>query len=184
LLDVGCAEGHFGEFLIAERGIEVWGVEPNPEAAERARTRLPMVVNGAYPDDVDQSAKFDCVTLNDVLEHMTNPAEALIAVARQLTAGGCVVASVPNIRHIEPLSALAFHGRWDYQDWGILDRTHLRFFTKSTMRELFENCGFEVLLQQPSFWSRPTGKWRILRLRGSLGEEMSAVQYLIVAKPR
>jgi len=182
LLDVGCSEGHFGE-IIARRGTEVWGIEPRPDAAEVARARLSMVITGHFPTDLPSDETFDCIVFNDVLEHMPDPAPALHAAKRHLNPGGCIVASVPNIRHIGPVAALVLHGRWDYQDWGILDRTHVRFFTKATMRELLEENGFEVIRQEPNSWTGLTGKWRVLRLLGRLAEEFEAVQYLMVGKP-
>ena len=181
LLDVGCHEGHFGK-VIADRGVEVWGVEPDESRANVAKSRLHGVVVGSYPSDVPRGEFFDCIVFNDVLEHMQDPGSALLAAKGQLMPNGCVVASIPNIRHISVVRSLVVRGRWDYQDWGILDRTHLRFFTKQSMRELFEEAGFYIEIQVPSYWERPRGKRRVLRLLGRKGEEFLAMQYLIVAR--
>jgi 2-polyprenyl-3-methyl-5-hydroxy-6-metoxy-1,4-benzoquinol methylase len=180
LLDVGCNEGAFGA-LMAKRGTEVHGIEPNLAAAEIAATRLTSVTVGLFPDDLPDGEPFDCIVFNDVLEHMADPAAALAAAKDHLTDGGTLVASVPNVRHVSVLAPLLLHGRWDYRDWGILDRTHLRFFTKATTRELVESGGFRVERQEPINMST-TGRRRMLRLLGSVGEELLAEQYVIVAR--
>ena len=182
LLDVGCHEGRFGE-VIAARGAEVWGIEPDEDRATVAASRLHRVVVGSYPQDFPPEERFDCIVFNDVLEHMPDPQSALTAAKRQLAPNGCIVASIPNVRHVSVVTSLALRGRWDYQDWGILDRTHLRFFTKATMKELFQRSGLQVERQEPSTWGRARGKRRILALLGKRSEEFLAVQYLIVARP-
>jgi 2-polyprenyl-3-methyl-5-hydroxy-6-metoxy-1,4-benzoquinol methylase len=182
LLDVGCNEGAFGAF-IASRGTEVFGIEPNPDAAAIAATRLSDVVVGKYPEDFPPSETFDCIVFNDVLEHMPEPELALEAARQQLTARGCIVASIPNVRSINVVAPLVLRGRWDYADWGILDRTHLRFFTKSTMRQFFEDAGYRVAQQEPINVGDAVGKRRMLRLLGKLGEEFLTDQYVIVAFP-
>jgi len=182
LLDVGCHRGAFGE-TIARRGCEVWGIEPDPAAAAVAESRLARVIVGFFPDDMTPGEPFDCITFNDVLEHMVDPQAALAAAAEHLVPGGYVVASIPNIRQIEVLTALALHGRWDYAGWGILDRTHLRFFTKATMRELFEGAGFRVEQQTPINQGGAVGKWKLLlRAAGHQREEFEAHQYVLVAR--
>jgi 2-polyprenyl-3-methyl-5-hydroxy-6-metoxy-1,4-benzoquinol methylase len=181
LLDVGCNEGAFGA-LMEGRGTEVHGIEPNASAAKTASKRLTSVTVGRFPDDLSAGEPFDCIVFNDVLEHMTDPERALAAAKYHLADGGTLVASVPNVRNFSVLAPLILRGRWDYADWGILDRTHLRFFTKATMRELFENSGYRVNQQEPINMAA-SGKRRILRLLGSAGEEFLAQQYVIVATP-
>src|ERR1700678_4322870 len=148
LLDVGCSRGAFGS-LMNKRGIEVWGVEPNPQAAAEAEGRIEHVIIGRYPEDLPAGQTFDCITFNDVLEHMEDPSASLEAARSHLACDGKVLASIPNIRHLSILRDLGLRGRWDYVDVGILDRTHLRFFTRVTMRELFESAGYRVDVQVP-----------------------------------
>jgi 2-polyprenyl-3-methyl-5-hydroxy-6-metoxy-1,4-benzoquinol methylase len=179
LLDVGCNEGAFGAVL-AEQGVHVHGIEPNASAAELAANRLSAVTIGCYPDDAPNET-FDCIVFNDVLEHMTHPSSALEAAKKlHLAPGGTVVASVPNVRNVHVLTPLILRGRWDYANWGIHNRTHLRFFTKTTMRDLFESSGFQVERQEPL---KRAGSWPPLRLLGSLGEEFRTIQYAVVARP-
>lgn len=146
LLDVGCWQGAFGRELKRRKPkLVVVGVEANAAAAAVAATRLDKVVAGRFPEDLDPSlGPFDCVVFNDVLEHLVDPWEALHLTRLLLADGGRVVAVIPNIRHVRAVVPLVFRGRWDYADEGLLDRTHLRFFTRATMIELFESAGYTV----------------------------------------
>lgn len=182
LLDVGCAGGGFGA-VMARRGVEVWGIEIDESAAAKAQERLAHVIVGPFPEALPDGLTFDCISFNDVLEHLLDPARALVAARSRLTRGGCVVASIPNARHASIIIPLVLYGRWDYHDIGLLDRTHLRWFTKITMRELFEGSGFNVERQEPINFSRLTGKANLFRLLGSRKEEFTAEQYAILARP-
>jgi len=184
VLDVGCSFGAFGMSLKRDRpGIEVWGVEPNRGAASVAENRLDVVVNGSFPQDVPDR-QFDCVVFNDVLEHLDDPWSALRRARRYLTPGGRLVASIPNVRHFSVLVPLLTQGRWTYRDTGILDRTHLRFFTRSTMIELFESTGWCVesiaaaLLTRADIGELP----RLLAMLGKRAEQFRAQSYIVVAR--
>jgi 2-polyprenyl-3-methyl-5-hydroxy-6-metoxy-1,4-benzoquinol methylase len=182
VLDVGCCFGAFGA-LLESRGIETWGIEPDPIYAARAEERMTKVIRGFFPDAAPQAEKFDCVTFNDVLEHVADPADALAATVDLLNEGGWVLASIPNVRHITVLFDLVVKGRWDYTDAGILDRTHLRFFTKATMRELFEASGFRVESITPLTTTRLTSpKLRAMRILGRRKEEFLVIQYGLLAR--
>jgi 2-polyprenyl-3-methyl-5-hydroxy-6-metoxy-1,4-benzoquinol methylase len=143
VLDVGCGEGNFGETLKRTRGLEVWGVEPTRSAAAMAKTKLDRVIEGMFGQQtVLPSGYFDCILFNDVLEHMLAPELALRYARNLLAPRGAIVASIPNIRSFPTVWDLIFHGRWEYQDCGVLDKTHLRFFTKSSIVNMFEREGF------------------------------------------
>lgn len=146
VLDVGCWRGAFGRELKRQRPqVFVVGVEADPEAAAIAADRLDRVIAGEFPGDVDPSVgPFDCVVFNDVLEHLVDPWEALRVTRSLLAPDGVVVAVIPNVRHLRAVAPLVLRGRWDYTDTGLLDRTHLRFFTRATMVELFESTGYDV----------------------------------------
>lgn len=147
VLDVGCGRGGFGESLKLQRSVRVIGIERFPAAAAQARTRLDEVIE----EDAEQGmaqllpASVDCVVFNDVLEHLVDPWNALDAAKRLLTAEGVVVASIPNVRYMPVLKELVLQGEWRYQDAGVLDRTHLRFFTHHSMRRLFASCGYQIV---------------------------------------
>lgn len=146
ILDVGCNDGTFGAGVLARGdGREVWGIEPHDLDAEVASRRLSGVVNGFYPDALAEvPGSFDCVSFNHVLEHMVDPWSALRVTRERLAPGGVVVGELPNVRHLPFLVDLAVRGRFDYVDSGLLDRTHLRFFTRSSAHDLFASSGFEV----------------------------------------
>ena len=169
LLDVGCGEG---AFLAACRrrlpDVRLSGIELAESPAERGRARGLDVVTGAFPDDLPSAARFDCIVFNDVLEHMVDPWAALRSAGDRLADDGWVVASIPNIRNLETLSALVRHGAWDYVDAGVLDRTHLRFFTRSTILALFEGAGFEVVTIRGG-WPLETRRYRALRVLSIAG---------------
>jgi len=151
ILDVGCNDGGFGVWLQGDvSGRDVWGIEPNVAQAALARQTCAGVVTGLYPQALDQiDGEFDCITFNHVLEHMTDPWGALEQTRDRLTSGGCVIAVIPNIRYFPVLVNLAFRGRWDYQDTGQLDRTHLRFFTRASIITLFLNAHLHIDHLQP-----------------------------------
>ncbi|MEP6913694.1 MAG: class I SAM-dependent methyltransferase [bacterium] len=146
VLEVGCASGKFGTALKAQRNCEVWGIELHPPAAEIAAQSLDKVL----VTDVEAgtltlpSAYFDCVIYNDILEHLRDPWQHLRDIQSHLRPGGHVVASIPNIRHHQVMNDVYFRGEWRYQSAGILDQTHLRFFTKTSIREMFESVGYKV----------------------------------------
>ena len=179
LLDVGCFRGGFGSAL-AGRGIEVWGIEPDREAASIAATRLARVIQGRFPDDMPEGEEFDCITFLDVLEHTYDPVAVLREARRFLTPEGRVVASLPNIRHVTVVADLVRRGRWDYRESGLLDWTHIRFFTRATMLELFEKAGLLVERCEPITRTQPAGRLRVLRLMGRRNEEFLTIQYGLV----
>lgn len=151
-LDVGCNDGGFGAWLTTGRSDrEVWGIEQEPAQANEARLALDgRVVTGTYPQALDEiEGQFDCVSFNHVLEHKVDPWSALRVTVERLTPSGCVIAVIPNIRYGPQLADLAIRGRWDYRDSGLLDRTHLRFFTRRSTVELFEQSGFAIDVIRP-----------------------------------
>ena len=145
ILDIGCGEGALGRTLLEKGAAEVVGIEADPAAAQAARNNLTRVFRGDV-ETIDfpfADGYFDCVVLADVLEHMRDPLSVLKKVKRCLSGSGVVVASIPNVRFISVITQLA-EGRWEYKDEGILDRTHLRFFTRKEMEILFRDAGFEL----------------------------------------
>lgn len=145
ILDVGCGEGVLGGRLLERGAEEVVGIEVSGSAAERARRRLSRVVCG----DVEgielplERGRFDCILLADVLEHLRDPLAALKKLSVHMSDTGTVVASIPNVRFLQVVAGL-LEGNWSYQDFGILDRTHLRFFTRREMERLFSDAGLEI----------------------------------------
>ncbi|MGB9067705.1 MAG: class I SAM-dependent methyltransferase [Candidatus Acidiferrales bacterium] len=145
LLDVGCGAGGFGASIKRSREIEIWGVEPVESAAAKASAKLDRVINGPFDSEIGLPAgTFDCIVFNDVLEHMAVPEQALRHAKVLLSPGGVIVASIPNIRSFPVLWQLVAHARWEYVDAGVLDKTHLRFFTKSSIENMFTTEGYSL----------------------------------------
>lgn len=147
VLEIGCGTGAFGALVKQHRGCRYTGVELMEEAAELARSRLDEVIvaNIEQTSLPFSSASFDCLVCNDVLEHLVDPWKSLSELTKYLQPGGYVVISIPNVRSSEVVKNLIVRKRWEYQDEGVLDRTHLRFFTKSSVFTLVESAGFKVL---------------------------------------
>jgi 2-polyprenyl-3-methyl-5-hydroxy-6-metoxy-1,4-benzoquinol methylase len=187
VLDVGCGAGGFGRSLLAARpAVELWGVEPDPVGAEAARqSGYRHVADGTFEDAAADlpSGHFDAVLFFDVLEHTAAPAAALQAAHRLLAPQGELVASIPNVRHFSVWWPLVVRGRWDYTDYGILDRTHLRFFTRTSMRELFAATGWEVV-STTGINRTATAKTNAARaLTRRRVDEFLYMQYVLVARP-
>ncbi len=147
LLDVGCSAGGFGKLIKDNRpGCTVWGIEPGTEAAKLAKTKLDCVINGTLESSERAlyGQKFDCIVFNDVLEHMVNPETALIHARGLLTPNGVVVASIPNVLHFYNVWEILTKQDWKYEDSGIMDNTHLRFFTRKSIIRMFESAGYGV----------------------------------------
>ena len=146
VLDVGCGAGTFGVNLKKTHGCEVWGVEPDGKSFEKAAAQLDRAFHGFFDAQTGLPEKyFDCIFFNDVLEHMVDPAAALRLARGLLAPGGKIIASIPNIAHFPTVWHLVFGGEWRYAERGILDRTHLRFFTRGSIAELFSENGFRLV---------------------------------------
>ena len=185
ILDVGCGEAAFGSRLKEKLGAEVWGIELIPAVAEIARSRLDRVRCGDVMQQLEQIPDhyFDCAIFNDVIEHLVDPYRMLIAMKQKLAPGGVVVCSIPNIRYFRNLFDIAIRGEFRYQEGGILDKTHLRFFTKKSMIEMFESLGYRIRRLEGI---NPTPSWRVrlfdLMTFGYFSDTRY-VQFGIVAEP-
>lgn len=144
VLEVGCGCGGFSVHL--RKPCEIWGIEPNAEAAAEAATHMDRVLTGRYDQVSDQIPDhyFDLVICNDVIEHMPDHDLFLEAIKAKLRPGACIVGSIPNVRHITALYKLLIAKDWPYSDSGILDRTHLRFFTRKSLLRTLREHGYVV----------------------------------------
>lgn len=148
ILDVGCAVGYIGEFL-RRNPPQRWlaGIELDARAAAQARPHYDQLIVGSIEDqDVwgRLERKVDAMIFGDVLEHTADPVRVLQMAASHLRDEGIVIVSMPNVAHIKIRFRLLV-GRFEYEEWGIMDRTHLRFFTLDTAQQLLRVSGFEVL---------------------------------------
>jgi 2-polyprenyl-3-methyl-5-hydroxy-6-metoxy-1,4-benzoquinol methylase len=144
VIDFGCATGYFSR-LLQNKGCAVTGVEINPEAAKLAEEYCEKVIIADLDyvsiQDIFPEQKFDIAVFGDVLEHLRNPWRVLEETKYILKEDGYVVASIPNIAHGSIRLSL-LQGRFEYTEFGILDNTHIRFFTRETVKKLFEKAGY------------------------------------------
>lgn len=148
VLDVGCAEGNFAEQLFNQGCKEVWGVELNKAASEIAQKKLTKVINAEYNDKIELPKNyFDIIFFNDVLEHIIDPWEAL-KLSKQFLAKSKkskIICSIPNFRYIKNIFEVLVKKDFQYKDSLILDKTHMRFFTKKSIIRMFSECGLEII---------------------------------------
>jgi len=148
LLDVGCGSGATGAAAKARwPGVETLGIEVTADAAQRAVARLDRVFAGSA-ETLDLAAAgvagVDGVLLADVLEHLVDPWRFLAGLRAVLAPNATVVASIPNVANLWLLDELAA-GRFAYTPSGLLDKTHLRFFTRRSIAALFDGAGYDIV---------------------------------------
>lgn len=186
LLDIGCSEGRFGESVKrAHPGCETWGIEPVAYAAAQAALRNDKVINAGVSPELDLPAGyFDVVTMNDVLEHIAYPETILPLVKRILAPGGRLVLSLPNVRYYLNARDFLVHKDWEYQDYGVMDRTHLRFFTEKSARRFLTEEGFDVIDLVGINGRRPKLHYRMLFAAApGFFRDMRNPQFAIIARP-
>ena len=124
---------------------------------------------------------YDLIIFNDVLEHLYDPWAILKKSAEKLAKGGKVVASIPNIRHLYTMFDIVIKKDFKYTDAGILDKTHLRFFTKKSIIRMFDECGYKIIKIQ-GINGMKSFKFKILNIL-SFGflKETSYLQFAVVA---
>jgi O-antigen biosynthesis protein len=146
VLEFGCATGYFSQLLLA-RGCEVTGIEINADAAKVSEQYCKKVIvadlDFASLSELLPSQEFDVAVFGDVLEHLRNPWKVLDEARRLLKPDGYVVASIPNITH-GAIRLSLLKGKFEYTKVGILDDTHLRFFSRYSVENLFTKSGYTV----------------------------------------
>ncbi len=143
VLDVGCGFATTSA-RIRKLGNEVTGIDSSPEAEAVAAQRLSRVVHGDVLGVDLGDAQFDVIIFADVLEHLPWPVSAMKRYLQWLAPGGSVIVSLPNVGLWSVRFAHLF-GRWEYAETGVLDRTHLRFFTRSSARWLATESGLQIV---------------------------------------
>ncbi len=185
-LDVGCGAGGFGEMIKQSSSAEVWGIEINADMANEAKKRLDRVLVGEAVDQLRSlpHGRFDAIIFNDVLEHLAWPDEALRLARPLLSRQGVVVASIPNIRYFRALKQILWNRDFPWDDSGVFDKTHLRYFTKKSIVRLFESSHYQIE--------------RIEGINAAIGAKLSValfltfgafrdaryLQYAVVARPQ
>ena len=143
VLEIGCNTGGFIKNLKAQ---EIWGVEPNHEAALISSKNGYKMLVGLYDEVCDQIPDnfFDLIIINDVLEHMVNEKKFLQDIKSKMKKEGVLVGSIPNVRYVGNLFKLLIKKDWKYEDQGILDMTHLRFFTEKSLIRCFKESNYTI----------------------------------------
>lgn len=186
VLEVGCGEGEFRENLSQDS--EYWGIEPVAEVAAIAANRLDKTLVGTYESTLDQipDSYFDLVICNDVIEHMSDHDAFFQSIKSKLKPNGQIVASIPNVRYVRNLFEVFVKKDWKYKDSGILDRTHLRFFTEKSLNRTISENGFLVdqfmginPYTHRSFLAR--GACRLAALL--LGQDIRFLQFAVRIRP-
>jgi len=189
ILEIGCGEGNTGKVLKEQgKAVEVIGIEKISEAARIAETKIDKVLC-ADVETIElpfDEGYFDYVIIGDVLEHLYDPWSLVNKLGHYIKKGGYIIASIPNIRNWRVIKSLALKGEWNYSSEGLLDDTHLRFFTKKSILKLFSSKDFFVHRLIPKFEFRPTYKSDIIKpfnnITLGLFEDFLAFQYIFIAR--
>ncbi len=187
ILDVGCGQGVFAKNFSDRKDLEIWGIEIDQTEAVEAQKKLYKVINNdaisALNEIPDQ--KFDAIYCNDVLEHLVDPYTFLHEAKQKLSSQGVLIASIPNVRYLRNFLNFVFRREWKYEDSGILDRTHLRFFTQKSMVRMFEEAGYEIVSMKGINGYTSSWKFKLVNLF-TLGllSDTQFLQFAIIAKAR
>lgn len=149
ILDIGTADGYLGAVL-KENGHYLAGIESSDAAVRKARPNYDRFYHADVENfDFSSCGQFDFILLADVLEHLRDPAALLQRALPCLADGGEMIVSLPNVAHLYVRLHLLM-GRFEYSDRGILDRTHLRFFTLASMKRMIQDASGQILETRPT----------------------------------
>jgi len=157
VLEVGCAEGATGVLLLERRiARRVTGIEMHEPSARLAEARLNEVFAGDVVDFLPNlhGRDYDCVILGDILEHLVDPWSVLREIRFTVSREARLVVSIPNVRYYPVVCSLLLRADWRYAPDGVLDETHLRFFTLKSAIRMFSQCGLVVEEIRPYFTGR------------------------------
>ena len=184
IFEVGCGSGDTLSFLKKTGKCDwVGGIELFHDAAEIARTNVDLVLVGSI-EKIDlpfEESSLDVILCLDVLEHLVDPWGVVSRLHTLLKPGGVLICSIPNVRYFRVVLPLLLLGRWRYTEYGILDKTHLRFFTKESAIALAESSGLVV----DKVRSTGLGQWDKVAIANllslSIFRSLFEYQYLIRA---
>jgi methionine biosynthesis protein MetW len=159
VLEIGCATGPMAEYLEKEKHCRVTGVELDAKQAAVAASRCTRVITGGIDDPatrfqldrlVAESGRFDLIFMSQVVEHLAEPEDSLRKLHDWLLPDGALVISTCNVAHWKSRLRL-LRGIWKYEEYGVFDRGHLRFFTPASFTELIAACDFRIIADGYSF---------------------------------
>ena len=192
VLEVGCATGYMTRVLVGRQNCRVTGFEINRDAAAGAKPFLQRVIVGDLEDPADVTqiqSMYDVILIADVIEHLAMPQEPLHTLRRFLSDEGRLIISLPNVAHWSVRKAL-FFGHWDLADRGLMDRTHLRWYTRDTAVTLLTSAGYQLVRHRASYvfpahwrlrWGQRVAAWAQARTMPSAFDALFAIQNILVA---
>ena len=174
LVDIGCMSGATArEYKKLNPGCFYFGVDINPEyaklAAERCDETASFDIENQTEDFYRDNRDVDCWIMADVLEHLKDPWKVLRDIRKNLKDTGCVVACIPNAQNWSVIAKLAI-GDFRYEERGLLDKTHIRWFTRQTIIELFHSAGFRIETMKSRSFEDPNANNPILPVIGELAK--------------
>lgn len=186
ILDVGCGQGVFSENF-KNKNLEMWGMEINKTEAAEAQKKYHQIIVGDVTDGITKLPEkyFDAIYCNDVLEHLIDPYTFLQNIQQKLSPTGIFIASIPNVRYFNNFINFLFKKDWKYEDSGILDRTHLRFFTQKSIIRMFDEAGYTITQINGINGYDKSWKFKIINIL-TLGciSDTRYLQFAVVAKPK
>jgi len=150
ILDIGCGNGAFASAVKQKNNAEVWGIELMAEEAKVAVHELDYVFVGVCEKYIDGLPEhyFDAIYMNDVLEHLVDPYTVLETLKSKLAPNGVVISSIPNVRFFRTFSKVLFAKDWKYEGHGVMDKTHLRFFTGKSIKRMYQDLGYSIVTHE------------------------------------
>lgn len=186
LLEVGAGSGN--TLLFAKQnyyassvsGIDIQSIEDSYQSSPEIHK---FIIANIEQDVIPfKNKSFDVILCGDVLEHLVDPWKTIQKLKSYLSTDGIIIASIPNFREINTLKKICFSGNFQYEESGVLDKTHLRFFCKKNVKELFSQNGMQILLIQHSLKHSQGKRLLLNKLTFGVFEEFLTVQYHVVAK--
>jgi 2-polyprenyl-3-methyl-5-hydroxy-6-metoxy-1,4-benzoquinol methylase len=182
ILEVGAGGGATLNWLkTLNPKAETTAVELNPALLDELKTNADVVIIGPIDDNIAQLKTYDLILLLDVLEHLPDSTATLRRLSKLLKTGGHIIVSLPNVAHLSVSVPLLLQRRFSYQDAGILDRTHLRFFVEDTAIKLLNDANFSVTAGLISGIQGPKAKLLDLVSFGRLRHHL-AKQYIMLGQ--
>lgn len=185
VLEVGCGEGGFISTVKKMTAAEAWGVDISEESISIASEHIDKAICTDLTEDMSilPNNYFDAIFFNDVLEHIIDPESLLKDISSKLSSNGVVIASIPNFRHHKVLVMLLRDKDFKYEGAGVMDNSHLRFFTRKSMIRLFKTANYNIQSIVPINKSKSLRPVLIkLFTLGIIGNDISFLQYVIVAR--
>lgn len=184
MLDVGCGNGAMSRELKEKFELEVWGIEFMADEAAIAEEKLDYLIKGSIESSIDELPEnyFDVIYFNDVLEHLVNPNEVLERIKDKLAPNGKIISSIPNVRYHKVFQQYLFKKDWKYERAGVMDFTHLRFFTSKSIRAMYIKAGYNIISHQGINRTRSIMPYLYNILLLFTGKDLFYLQYATIAE--